>query len=287
MLTRPARLALIDREDPELPIKTQAELLGLNRSGIYYQPVPISERELQLRHRIDEIYTQLPFYGSRRITKILQREGWQVGREVVQGHMRAMGIAGICPGPNLSKRDHQHRVYPYRLRRLCISRPNQVWGIDITYIRLARGWMYLAAILDWYSRYLIAWKLHDTLEVSFVLVAVDEAFSQAIPEIMNSDQGSQFTSEEYTDRLKGTGVLISMDSKGRALDNVFTERFWRNLKYEEVYVKNYQSPREARQEIARYIDFYNRERPHQSLGYRTPFEVYTAVPDDSLMVVVH
>lgn len=285
-MTRQERLALIDRENPELPVKTQAELLGLNRSGLYYKPVPVSESELRLRHRIDEIYTQSPFYGSRRITKILQSEGWEVGREAVQGHMRAMGIAGICPGPNLSKRDHQHSIYPYRLRGLSISRPNHVWGIDITYIRLLRGWLYLVVILDWYSRYVVAWKLHDTLEVSFVLVAVKEAFSLAIPEIMNSDQGSQFTSKEYTELLKETGVLISMDSKGRAIDNIFTERFWRSLKYEEVYIKNYESPREARREIAYYIDFYNRERPHQSLGYRTPFEVYTATPDESLMVVV-
>lgn len=286
MLTRPERVALVDWEAAELPIKTQAELLGLNRSGLYYKPVPPSEEEVAVRHRIDELYTMYPFYGSRRITAALRREGWTINRKAVQGHMRAMGIAGVCPGPNLSRRNTQHRIYPYLLRGLCINRPNQVWGIDITYIRLARGWMYLVVILDWYSRYVVAWELDDTLEVDFVLVAVTRGLSQAHPEIVNSDQGSQFTSQEYVELLQGAGVRISMDGKGRAFDNIFTERFWRSLKYEEVYVKDYQSPREARQGIARYIDLYNTERLHESLDYRTPFEVYTATAGSSPSIVV-
>lgn len=188
--------------------------------------------------------------------------------------MREMGIAGICPGPNLSKRNLQHKVYPYLLRGVTASHNNHVWGIDITYIRMKHGWMYLVAIIDWYSRYIVGWQLEQTLDIEFVLKATKLALRQAKPEIWNSDQGSHFTSPQYTDLLKEAHVQISMDGKNRAVDNIFTERFWRTLKYEEVYTKEYTSPREARIPIRKFIQYYNQERPHQSLGYHTPAEVY-------------
>lgn len=273
-MTRDERLALLDREVRELPLTTQAELLGLNRSGLYYQPVPPSPEEVALRHRIDEIYTDHPFYGSRRITAQLQREGWLVNRKAVQRHMREMGIEGIAPKRNLSRASQEHRVFPYLLRGRVIQAPNEVWGVDITYIRLVRGWMYLVAIMDWYSRYVVSWELDTTLEVGFVLQAVRKGLSRGKPMILNSDQGSQFTSPAYIELVTDAGVMISMDSRGRALDNVFTERLWRSLKYEEVYLHEYINLRDAREGIGRYMVFYNERRLHQSLGYRTPAEVY-------------
>ena len=188
--------------------------------------------------------------------------------------MQEMGIAGICPGPNLSRRNQEHQVYPYLLRGLSITAPNHVWGIDITYIRLHRGWMYLVAIIDWYSRYVLSWELDQSLELAFVLAAVRQALAQATPAIMNSDQGSHFTSPAYIDLLRCAGVQISMDGKGRATDNIFTERLWRSLKYEEVYLHEYTSPRAAREGIDKYLNFYNTQRPHQALNYLTPAEVY-------------
>lgn len=265
---------MLEFGDSALPIKAQAELLGLNRSGLYYHPVPPSPEELALKRRIDEIYTAYPFYGSRRITAHLRREGLQVNRKAVQRHMQEMGIAGITPGPNLSRHNRQHQVFPYLLRGLSITAPNQVWGIDITYIRLARGWLYLVAILDWYSRYVVSWELDLTLEVPFVLEAMGRALQQARPGIVNSDQGSQFTSPSYIALLQSAGARISMDGKGRATDNIFTERLWRSLKYEEVYLHEYASPRQAREGIRKYLDFYNSSQPHQALGYKTPKEVY-------------
>jgi putative transposase len=192
----------------------------------------------------------------------------------VQRHMREMGIAGIAPGPNLSKPSPEHPIYPYLLRNVTSSCPNHIWGIDITYIRLQKGWMYLVAILDWYSRYVVSWQLDDSLEIEFVLMAVDEALAQAKPAIWNSDQGSHFTSPQYTQRLLEAGIQISMDGKGRALDNIFSERFWRSVKYEEVYLHEYTTPRDALQGLGCYFEFYNQRRLHQSLGYRTPAEVY-------------
>lgn len=265
---------MIDWDDAELPIVTQAELLGLNRSSLYYKPVEPSPEEVFIKHRIDEIYSKYPFFGSRRITAVLNENGLHINRKAVQRHMREMGIAGISPGPNLSKRNLEHRIYPYLLRNLDITHPNQVWGIDITYIRLQRGWMYLVAIIDWYSRYVVSWELDQTLEIDFVLEAVKRALSHAQPEIINSDQGSHFTSPKYTELVLDKKVQISMDGKGRALDNIITERLWRTIKYEEVYLKEYESPREARKEINNYLHFYNHERPHQSLGYKPPASVY-------------
>lgn len=260
----------------DVPIKLQADLLGLNRSSLYYQPVSPSVEELAIKNRIDQIYTKWPFFGSRRISAILRQEGCIVNRKAVQRHMQEMGIAGICPGPNLSKRNLEHRVFPYLLRGLPIAHVNHVWGIDITYIRMQKNWMYLVAVIDWYSRYVISWELDQTLELPFVLQAVEKALKQCKPTILNSDQGSHFTSQKYIDLLQSKDIKISMDGRGRALDNIFTERLWRSLKYEEVYLYDYQTPREARQGIDRYFQMYNFERPHQSLKYKTPAAIFNA-----------
>ncbi len=254
----------------------QSELLGLSRASLYYKAASPSAAEVAVKHRIDELYTQYPFYGSRRIAVGLRREGHVINRKAVQLKMREMGIAGIAPQPNLSRRNHLHAVYPYLLRGVEITAPNHVWGIDITYIRLVAGWTYLVAVIDWYSRFVLSWELDQTLELPFVLTAVEGALARASPVIWNSDQGSHFTSEPYLARLKLAQVRISMDGKGRALDNIFTERLWRTIKYEEVYLHEYASPKQARMGLTRYLDFYNGERPHQSLAYRTPAEVYFA-----------
>ena len=267
-------MALLERSAGRtLTLATQAGLLSLNRTGMYYQPVPPSAEEVALKHRIDEIYTRHPFYGSRKIVVALRPE-FSVNRKTVQRHMREMGLAGIVPGPNLSQRNAQHKIYPYLLRNLEVTRPNQVWGIDITYVRLHADWLYLVAVLDWFSRYVISWELDQTLELPFVLSAVQRALAHATPEIWNSDQGSHFTSPQYTELLHTAHVQISMDGRGRALDNIFVERLWRSVKYEEVYLHDYGTPREARQGLTRYFEFYDHERPHQALDYRTPADVY-------------
>lgn len=229
---------------------------------------------MAIKHRIDELYTAHPFYGSRKLTVLLSEQFGSINRKRVQRYMREMGIAGITPGPNLSKRLAEHRVYPYLLRDLTAQRPNHIWGCDITYIRLRSGWLYLVAIIDWFSRYVVSWMLDDTLEIGFVLDTLAAALLSAKPEIWNTDQGSHFTSPQVTQPLVAAGVQISMDGKGRATDNIFTERFWRSLKYEEVYLADYANPREARQGMTRYIAFYNTERPHQALEYRRPAELY-------------
>lgn len=265
---------MIDWNSDKLSIKKQAELLSLNRSSLYYKPVDPPPEELKIKNTIDEIYTNRPFLGSRRISELLKRKGMIVNRKAVQRHMREMGIAGIAPGPNLSKRNQQHHTYPYLLRNLAIQHPNHVWGIDITYVRLQRSWMYLVAVIDWYSRYVVSWELDQTLEIDFVMEAVKRALSQQSPTILNSDQGSHFTSPKYINLLKEHDINISMDGKGRALDNIITERLWRSLKYEEIYLKEYTSPRVARSEITDYFTFYNQERPHQSLDYKVPSTMY-------------
>lgn len=275
-MTRNERLTLVDRQDAELPLTVQADLLTLSRRSLYYQPVPPSAEEVAIKHAIDRLYTEQPSYGSRRIAVML-KEDFQlvVNRKAVQRHMREMGIAGISPGPNLSKRNPEHRVYPYLLRGLTAAYPNHVWSIDITYIPLVAGWMYLVAVLDLHSRYVVSWALDDTLELPFVLDAVKGALAQARPTIWNSDQGSHFTSPQYIQLLREAEVQISMDGKGRALDNVFIERFWRSVKYEEVYLREYGTPREARSWLSRYLTHYNDKRPHSSLDYRTPTSVYS------------
>nr|WP_274532220.1 IS3 family transposase [Ktedonobacter racemifer] len=223
-MSRGERVALVERAERELPLSLQADLLGLSRASLYYQPRPPSAEEVWLKHRIDEIYTQCPFYGSRKIAAQLQREGMSINRKTVARYMQEMGIAAIYPGPNLSKRNQKEGVYPYLLRHVTSAYPNHIWGIDITYIRLHAGWMYLVAILDWYSRYVVSWELDQTLELPFVLAAMQRALKQAVPLICNSDQGSHFTSQEYCQLLLDAKVQISMDGKGRALDNIFTER---------------------------------------------------------------
>jgi len=264
----------VERDADALPLTTQADLLVISRRSLYYQPVPPSPEEVAIKHRIDELYTAHPFYGSRKVTVVLAEEFGALNRKRVQRYMREMGIAGIAPGPNLSKRAVAHHVYPYLLRNLTAQRPNHIWGCDITYIRLRHGWLYLVAILDWYSRYVISWTLDETLELGFVLDAIAQARSIATPEIWNTDQGSHFTSPQVTQPLLAAGVQISMDGKGRALDTIFTERLWRSVKYEEVYLTDYGSPREARVGLGRYLPFYNTERPHQALAYRRPAKLY-------------
>jgi putative transposase len=267
-------VGLIERTESELVLSLQAELLSLSRASLYYQPRPPSAEEVRLKHRIDEVYTQCPFNGARKIAAQLQRDQMGINRKTVGRYMREMGIAAIYPGPNLSQRNHKEGVYPYLLRHITSVYPNHIWGIDITYIRLRGGWMYLVAILDWYSRFVVSWELDQTLELPFVLTTVQRALNQAVPLICNSDQGSHFTSPQYCQLLLAANVQISMDGKGRALDNIFTERLWRTVKYEEVYIHDYTSPREARQALTRYFEFYNHQRPHQALNYQTPAEVY-------------
>ena len=275
---------MLEKDSLELPLKTQVELLGISYSSLFYQPVLPSSRELTIKRRIDEIYTAHPFYGSRKITAVLRPE-IMVSRPTVQAYMREMGIFALVPGPNTSKPAPQHQIYPYLLRHVSAERPNHIWGIDITYIRLQHGWLYLTAVLDWYSRYVVSWSLSQTLEMEFVLTAVDDALFQSVPEIWNSDQGSHSTSPRYLERLQNANVSISMDGRGRALDNIFTERLWRTVKYEEVYLNEYDSPKEAYHQLAAYFNFYNFERPHQALDYQSPAQAYGACTPR--MPVVH
>jgi putative transposase len=268
----------VDRADPDVALTEQATLLTLSRSSLYYRPVGPSAEEVALKHRIDEIYTATPFYGARRIAAQLALEGQPVNRKTVARYMAEMRLTAIYPGPNLSKRAAQAGVYPYLLRNLPIARVNQVWGVDITYVRAPGGWLYLVAVLDWFSRYVLSWELDQTLAQPFVTTAVQQALAQATPDIWNSDQGSHFTSPQYTDLLKAAGVRISMDGRGRALDNIFTERLWRTVKYEHIYLHDYTSIREARAGLRAYFDFYNHRRLHQALGYRPPAAVYAERP---------
>jgi putative transposase len=274
-LTRAERLQLVDRQLADISLTDQADLLSISRRSLYYQPVPPAPEEVAIKHAIDAIYTAHPSYGSRRLEVVLARDHQLiVNRKAVQRHMREMGIAGISPGPNLSRRTPEHRIYPYLLRGVTALWPNHLWAIDITYIRLVAGWMYLVAVLDLYARYIVSWALDDTLEQPFVLDAVGRALAQATPTIWNSDQGSHFTSPQYTRLLDAVGTQISMDGKGRALDNVFIERLWRSVKYEDIYIHDYASPREVRTGLSRYLTHYNEQRPHSSLAYRTPAAVY-------------
>jgi putative transposase len=265
---------LVDRQHPTLSVRRQCELLGLNRSACYYEPVSESAANLKLMRCIDEQYLRTPFYGSRRMTAWLQVAGHAVNRKRVQRLMRQMGLEAIYPKPRTTIAGSGHKVYPYLLRNVAVTRPDQVWSADITYVPLKTGFLYLMAILDWYSRYVLAWRLSNSLDADFCLDALDEALSGGRPEIFNTDQGVQFTSQEFTGRLEAAGVSISMDGKGRALDNVFVERLWRSVKYEEVYLHDYTTGAECRTGVAKYLSFYCEERLHQSLQYRTPAEVY-------------
>lgn len=245
------------------------------RSSYYYEPAQESEENLQLMRLLDEQYTRTPFYGTRKMTAWLQSVGYPVNRKRVTRLLRTMGVEALYPKPRLSQPGEGLQRYPYLLRGMRIERSNQVWSTDITYIRLARGFVYLVAILDWFSRYVLSWEVSVTLDTSFCLEALDRALQQAKPEIFNSDQGVQFTSSEFTNCLKAADIRISWDGRGRALDNIFVERLWRSVKYEEVYLKDYQTVPEAVSNLREYFAFYNQERLHQALDYKTPKQVYT------------
>lgn len=265
---------MIETTHPDLPISRQCALLRLSRAGYYYVPRPEDAFNEMLMRQIDEQYTRTPFYGVLRITAWLRRHGYRVNPKRVRRLMRLMGITAVYPKPRLSQPLKGHKTYPYLLRGLGIDHPDHVWSADITYIRMAPGFLYLVAILDWHSRYVVAWEVSTTLEDEFCLSALDHALSVSRPEIFNTDQGSQFTSAEFTGRLEAGGISISMDHRGRVFDNIFVERLWRTVKYEEVYLKSYETVREARDNLSRYFQFYNTERLHAALGYRTPSEVY-------------
>jgi len=267
---------MIEAGHPTLSVRQQCELLGLSRAGLYYRPVGESAENLRVMRLIDETYTQRPFYGVRKMTAHLRRAGEAVNPKRVRRLMRRMGLEAIYPKKRLNLAAEGHKRYPYLLRGLTIERSDQVWCADITYLRLRRGFLYLAAVMDWHSRYVLSWELSGSLEADFCLQALQEALRQGTPEIFNTDQGVQFTCEAFTARLKQAGVKISMDGRGRCYDNIFVERLWRTVKYEEVFLRDYADPVEARQGLRAYFRFYNEQRPHQALDYRTPAEAYFA-----------
>ena len=273
---------MIDPED-KLSIQKQSKLLKVSRSSVYYKPRPLREDELKLMRAIDELHLEHPFAGSRMLRDFLLRDGVRVGRRHMRTAIRRMGIEAIYRKPNTSKPAQGHKIYPYLLRNVAVTRANQVWSTDISYIPMKRGFVYLIAVIDWFSRRVLSWKLSITMDVSFCLEALDEALSKhGKPEIFNTDQGSQFTSIDFTGRLKKEGIAISMDGKGRWCDNVFVERFWRSIKYEEVYLHAYDSVSEARSRIGQYIQFFNSRRPHSSLQAQTPDQVYFNRPPEQL-----
>jgi putative transposase len=274
-MSTPDRRAMLDRDHPTLSIRGQCRLLGIARSGVYRPASAGDGEDLALMRRIDALFTAWPFLGSRRMAAMLRAEGQRVSRKRVRRLMRLMGIAALGPKPKTTKPAPEHKIFPYLLRDLVIDRPNQVWAADITYIPIGRGFLYLVAIIDWASRAVLAWRLSNTMDVAFCIDALDEALARfGRPEIFNTDQGSQFTSAAFTGRLADADILISMDGRGRWLDNVFIERLWRSLKYEDVYLKGYADGREARAGIAGWIGFYNGRRPHQALAGRTPMAVW-------------
>ena len=259
----------------QLSVSRQAILLGISRGSIYYQNRPVSDADLKLMHRIDKLHTEFPFAGSRMLRDLLAQEGFKVGRLHVATLMKRMGIEALYRKPNTSKPAPGHRIYPYLLRKLPVTQPNQVWAMDITYIPMARGFIYLAAVLDWFTRRVLSWRVSITLEAGFCIEAVEEALAKhGTPEIFNTDQGSQFTSTDFIKVLAARKIRISMDGKGAWRDNVFVERLWRTIKYEEVYLRAYASVSEARASIGRYLGFYNSRRPHSSLDGKTPDQVY-------------
>ena len=273
-MSRERRRGMVDREHPALSTVRQCALLSISRSSVYYRPKGTSSKNLAVMKLIDQQYLTTPFYGSRRMKVWLGREGHSANRKRVRRLMRTMGVQAIYRRPRTSKPGPGHKVYPYLLGGLEITRPNQVWAADITYIPMARGFHYLVAIMDWHTRYVVAWNLSNTLDADFCVEALEEALGKGRPEIFNTDQGSQFTGDGFTGLLKQHGVRISMDGKGRYSDNIFVERLWRTVKYEEVYLKAYSDGWEARVGLKAYFHFYNNQRPHQALGYRTPAEVF-------------
>lgn len=269
------RISLIDRNDTQYSLRQQCCLLGINKSTLYYKHAGIKEADRILMNLLDEQYTKTPFYGVRKMREYLRSLGYEAGKDHVRTLLRRMGLEAIFPKRFLSKPDKQHKIYPYLLRDKEIQYSNQVWSADITYIRLEYGFAYLVAIIDWYSRYVLSWRLSNTLDAGFCVDAFQEALSKYdVPEIFNTDQGSQFTSNYFIDGLVKSGTSISMDGRGRVFDNIFVERLWRSVKYENIYLYGYQSIPEAREGLKKYFEFYNSERFHQSLGYRTPSQVY-------------
>ncbi len=273
-MSRERRREMVDRRHPDLSTVRQCALLSISRSSLNYRRKGTCPKDLAVMKQIDEQYLATPFYGSRRMKVWLGRQGQTVNRKRVQRLMRTMGLRAIYRRPRTSKPERGHKVYPYLLGNVAITRPNQVWAADITYIPMAKGFLYLVAIMDWYSRCVVAWRLSNTLDADFCVEALEEALSKGTPDIFNTDQGGQFTGEGFTSLLEQNGVRISMDGKGRYADNIFIERLWRTVKYEEVYLKAYSGGREAKAGIEDYFRFYNNQRPHQALGYRTPAEVF-------------
>ena len=277
-MSRSERLALVDHDDSHMPVLTQCRLLKVARSTLYYRPVPVSADDLSVMRRMDELHLAYPFYGSRRMAAVLRREGRAVNRKRAQRLMEVMGIEALYQKPNTGKGHPDHKIYPYLLRGLSIDRPNRVWCADITYIPMAKGFVYLVAVIDWFSRRVLSWRLSIAMETDFCVEALTEAMDRyGPPEIFNTDQGVQFTSAAFIDELADRGVRIGMDGKGRYLDNIFIERLWRSLKYEEVYIGAYDSVAEARRSLGVWLAFYNDVRPHQSFEYRTPREVFEGV----------
>lgn len=272
---------MINRDHPDLPLVRQCQLLGISRSSVYYQPVEVDPYDLEVMGLIDRQFLVTPFYGSRRMQVWLHGQGHPVCRKYVQRLMQLMGIEAIYQKPNTSKPSPHHKVYPYLLRGMAITAADQVWATDITYIPMPRGFLYLVVIMDWFSRYVLSWRLSNTMDADFCVDALEAALAFSQPRIFNSDQGSQFTSEAFTDVLLKQDVQISMDGKGRFMDNIFVERLWRSLKYEEVYLKAYDTVPEAKAGIGRWLRFYNDERPHQSMDYHTPRQIYEASRRDS------
>jgi putative transposase len=264
----------VEPDHPEISVRRQCDLLGVNRSGLYYQSTGESAENLKLMRWIDEEYTRHPFFGSRRMAAWLCGQGHKVNRKRVSRLMEAMGIEALYPKPKLSQPGEEHKIYPYLLKDVEVTRVNQVWSTDITYIRMAGGFVYLVAVMDWYSRFVLSWSVSVSMEVDFCIEALKRALRRGRPEIFNTDQGSQFTSEKFTGELNTRGITISMDGRGRCFDNIFIERLWRSLKYEEIYLRDYALVPEARTGIGNWFQFYNQQRPHQSLGYRTPAELY-------------
>lgn len=271
------RRALVEPNHPALSVRRQCDLLALNRATYYYVPATESALNLTLMRLIDEQYLRTPFYGWPRMTVYLHQQGYTINHKRVQRLMQKMGIQAIYPKPNLSKRNPAHKVYPYLLTGLAITRPNQVWSTDITYIPMRHGFMYLVAVMDWYSRYVLSWQLSNTLESTFCIEALHQALAQGRPQIFNTDQGAQFTATAFLQVLQAAGAQISMDSKGRALANVFTERLWRSVKYEDIYLKDYDSVPALFRGLDAYFAFYNHERPHQGLDYQTPASVHRSI----------
>lgn len=257
-----------------MSVRRQCAMLGIHRSQLYYEPVPEKVENLALMRLIDEQYLKTPFWGSRNMTEFLRRRGHPVNRKRTQRLMRKMGLEGLCPGPSTSRPAPGHKVYPYLLKDACIERPNQVWSSDITYVPLGRGFLYLVAVMDWYSRLVLSWRLSNSLDADFCVDALNEALQRGRPEIFNTDQGAQFTSRDFTQRLLSASIAISMDGQGRAFDNVFIERLWRSVKYEDIYLKEYVSGADCQRGLGSYFKFYCHERPHQALDYRTPWEVH-------------